>query len=125
MLSDAREEGVILFGLFRISPDSTRVAYAARLDPNDPYTLYSVPIDRGEEPLRLSDFAQPGLGRLEISPDSTSVVLIAVVEEGGTIFELFSTPIDEEGGLVKLNPPLCRRRYKRGILAGTKGDIWS
>ncbi|HOU40268.1 MAG TPA: hypothetical protein PK829_03270, partial [Promineifilum sp.] len=89
----------------QISPDSSRVVYAADQETNDVYETFSAPLAGGGMSVKLNgpltgnyadDFA--------ISPDSGRVVYRAL-QDSATQYELYSVPL-AGGAPVKLNSPL-------------------
>lgn len=95
---------------FRISQDSSRVAYVASQDRPEVLELYSVPLAGGES-VKLNgvlvprgNVFMPATEPFVISPDSRRVVYRAD-QERDELWELFSVPI-EGGTAVKLNGPL-------------------
>jgi Tol biopolymer transport system component len=97
-LSEPLSAGQFL-GSFKISPDSSRVAYLA---PNGSgvFELHSVPADGSGLPVRLSELgtAPSGVSTFDITPDSSQMVYSAT--------ELYRVPLDGSGPPLKLNAPL-------------------
>ncbi len=96
-------------GDFQVSPDGTRVVYRADQDVDERFELYSVPIDAGSSPVKLSaplvaggDVSAGYHSSFRISPDSSRVVYRAD-QELDERFELYSVPIDAGASPVKLN----------------------
>ncbi|MEM7801696.1 MAG: putative Ig domain-containing protein, partial [Chloroflexota bacterium] len=90
---------------FRISPDGTRVVYAADQQTNDKTELYTVSMEGGQvEKLNDVLMADGDVGRYWISVDGLRVIYLADAQVNG-VSELFSVPI-EGGSVEKLNGEL-------------------
>ena len=96
---------------FLLSPDSERVVFWGDLSTDGKRELYSAPIDASAPAVKLN--APIGAGGsvtmtfepcVQISPDSTCVVYLAV--SGAGVHELFSVPIDGSAPAAKINGPL-------------------
>jgi cysteine-rich repeat protein len=101
------EYGSSFNGQYQISPDSTRVVYAADMVEDYEYQLYSVPIDGHTAPVKISgalsfeSFQQSEIP--VISPDSTRVVFAARDDPDAYYsIDLFSAPILGGSAPVKL-----------------------
>ena len=93
-----------------ISPDGTRVVYIADQDTNDVFELFSVPIDRSEEPVKLNGTFVAGGDVARYLPfwidaGGTRVVYLAD-QDTDEVVELYSVPIDGSLAPTKLNAPL-------------------
>jgi len=95
-----------VLGVFRISPDGSRVIYRADQDADQVNELFGVPLDGSAAPVRLNaplvaggDVQNFGF---EISPDSTRVVYRAD-QTTDEVFELFSVALDGSGSPVQVN----------------------
>jgi len=85
----------------RISPDASRVVYAADQDTDDVFELYSVPIDGSAASVKLNGPLVAGGGvvnqgivlPVRISPDSSRVAYVADADLN-QLFELYCAPID-------------------------------
>lgn len=111
---------------FEISPDSRRVVYTLVRSPG--IHLFSVPIDRNQEPIQVSGFPVAG-GSIPIvfpfsgqrppfaiDPLGSTVVYVAD-HETDDLFELFRAPI--AGGVVqKLSAPLPPQGDVAGFVCG-------
>lgn len=93
---------------FVLAPDSRRVAFAGDLTETGVVELYSAPIDAGGGQIRLNDdppiFGAVNAFGITVAPDSTRVVYRGDLDDHG-MMELYSAPIDREGGQVKVNAP--------------------
>lgn len=101
-------------GVFRITPDSSRVIYIADQDTNDVDELYSVPLAgpaaggiKLNPPLVSGGDVgyPPASAYFSLSPDGTRVVYYADQETDGRI-ELFSAAVSTAASSVKLNVEL-------------------
>jgi len=93
---------------FRLSPDGKRVVYRADQRADEVFELFSVPIDRSSEPIRISGDLPTG-GEVEddfaITPDGLSVLYRADQRTDGE-YELFCAPIDRAGESVRVSARL-------------------
>jgi len=90
---------------FRISPDGTRVVYAADQTTDGIYELYTVPIIGGSV-TKISGAMNPigsGVSRFDISPDGARVVYSAN-QDSGLRLDIYSVAITG-GAVAKLNDP--------------------
>ena len=118
---------------FQITPDSQRVLFASRaLAETHVEELFSLLSDGTEKPQRIGGSVQSLAGQpLHISPDSQRVVFLSD-HESGFQHELFSSPVDGSGSLVKLSPALSSGGYvslpfmNTGIFGlESQGDVFS
>jgi hypothetical protein len=95
----------------RVSRDSSRVVYVADQDRDEVWELFSVPLDGGAVPVKLSGPLVGGGdvgggGRLfQTSPDSRHVVYTAD-QDTDEVYELYWSPLDGSAAPTKLNGPL-------------------
>ncbi|MEQ1891682.1 MAG: hypothetical protein ABL998_04005 [Planctomycetota bacterium] len=97
--------------LFVVTPDGTRVVYAAEQETDDRTELFSVPADGSGPPVKLNQSLQPD-GDLRIgsfagvpfhvTPDGASVLYVADAETDET-FELYRAPVLGGAAPVKLS----------------------
>jgi Tol biopolymer transport system component len=89
---------------FRISPDSSRVAYVADAATDGANELWSVPMDGSASPVRISGSLASGRGVsfFSISSDS-SAVLFGVDKLADNKFELYWAPIASIGAAVRVS----------------------
>jgi len=93
---------------FELTPDGTRVVYAARAWSGTIIELFSVPLDGSTAPVRLSRLTQAGTGvygNWELTPDGARAIYVADQEERNR-FELYSVPVDGSALPGKLNSAL-------------------
>lgn len=111
LLEDRAVTSVSLAGLgdapFALTPDGVRVVYAARATATgiSPENLFSVHLELGAEPVRLSDFDHASTRvytNWRITPDGSRVAYIAEVSSGSGA--LFSVPVDGGASPVRLSP---------------------
>jgi uncharacterized repeat protein (TIGR01451 family) len=98
---------VSAYHYLQISPDGSKVVYAADQNVADTLELFSVPIDGGAA-VKLNVPLPPGGGvgqTFRINADSSRVVYTIVPTQQANKVELYSVPING-GPSIKLNPPL-------------------
>ena len=107
-------EGAVRYAI-GLSPDGSRVVYAANLAlPGMEYELFSVPVDGSSEPVQLNDVEWPrGYPFWQYGPlfsaDGTRVVY-SIDQDTDEVFELYSVPADGSATPQRLNAPFAPDR---------------
>ncbi len=109
-LAPGGDVGGILPPPYQISPDASRVVYHADQETDEIRELFSVPIDRGLEPVKLNGMLDPGppagdVYLFQLSPDGARFVYLAD-GDSDEVFELYGGPVDGSQPIEKLNGPL-------------------
>ncbi|MCI0636241.1 MAG: hypothetical protein L0206_20355, partial [Actinobacteria bacterium] len=91
-----------------ISPDSTRVAYAADQETDERLELYAVPIDGSAAAVKLSGALVPGGAvRLPFHGPLDTLVVFLADRDADEVVELYTVPIDGSQQPLRLNGPLA------------------
>lgn len=120
--------------LFELDPQGRSAAFIGRALENDPWSLWSVPLDGSTAPLRLADFPDTAVFReygLAFTPDGSRIVYTTVRQFSGFELEdaelqLFVVPVDGSGAPVRVDGPMARGgsvRYTRFLPGDTTSGI--